>query len=161
MKSLVLMVAGILCLSNFALATSLAPNPATDRVEVAPGMFAITNSEAFEYVCNLETSEGGTKVQYKTFLDVDFAEGNGYRFAVGFMGGIRVAGMLAAEVPVLSVTKARCPGLCLKMTVKSDEDGTTDEVEFNENPITNVISMTAQEDGKMQVVGTCMKNEVP
>ncbi len=159
MKLLISMAIGTLCFMNLAMATSLAPT--SDRVEVAPGMFAITNSEAFEYVCDIESNEGGTKVQYKTFLDVDYADAVGYRFAVGFVGGGRLMGMLAAEVPVLNVTKARCPGLCMKMTVKSGEDGTTDVVEFNEDPITKVISMTADEDGKMQVVGTCTKNEVP
>ncbi len=166
MKFLVMGMTAVLALSfGFKSIASAADAPAVpveavDRLEVAPGMFAILHTEKFEYVCDVESTQGTDVVKHKAFFDIDFEEAPGYRFAVGFVGGGKVAGMVAAEVPVVSVTRARCPGLCLEATVKSNEDGTLVLLNFAEDQITKVITLSSTEAGKTEVLGTCRKNEV-
>jgi hypothetical protein len=147
-------------LSATALATVSSSTLANDRIEVAPGMYGISHTENFEYVCDVEEGDAGKSAKIKIFLDVDFVGGTGYRFAAGFVGGGSLAGMVAAEAEVVSFKKARCPGLCLSLTIKSNDDGSLNSVDFQEDPITKVISIATSDPGKSTVVGTCVKNEV-
>ena len=161
MKIQTLMLFGSILISAAGLATEIPNiNIMNDRIEVEPGIYGITHTENFEYVCNMEVTEGSETVKFKTFLDENFAEGNLYRFAVGFVGGGSVMGMVGAEANVVSSAKGRCPGLCLSLTIKSSEDGSLNSVEFQEDAISKIISIKTTEKGVSSSIGTCEKNEV-
>ena len=153
MKNATLVLLGSLMLSTVAMASS------SDRIDLGDGLIGITHTENFEYVCQMETKEQGETVNFKSYLDVNFSETNKYRFAVGFVGGGKVAGMIAAESDIESSAKGRCPGLCLQLNIKSDEGGSA-SVLFSEDPISKIISVSFNENGTTSQVGTCTKNEV-
>jgi len=162
MKSSASVLLVALCLSATAFATAPASTPLeSDRVELAPGLFGILHTENFEYVCDVEAQEDGQTIKFKSFLDVDFPEGAGYRFAAGFPGGGSMAGVFAVEIEVTGVQIARCPGLCLSLKVKADDAGGQMSIDFMENPVTKVISVSSVENGVVTPAGTCARNEVP
>lgn len=151
MKKTTLVLIGSLLVSTIASATI------PDRIDLGDGVIGITHTENFEYVCQMEVKEGSETVKFKTFLDIDYSDANPYRFAVGFVGGGSVMGMVAAESDIVSSAKGRCPGLCLNLTIKSNE-GEPGSVTFNEDPISKIISVKL--DGSQSQAGTCTKNEV-
>ncbi len=159
MKKFTLILLGSLCLSTMAMAVEI-PDLSQDRIEVAPGVIGITHTENFEYVCKTEADENGGKVVFNTYVDINFSEKAPFRLAAGFVGGGKVMGMIAAEANIVSFARGRCPGLCLSLTIES-EDKSTVMVNFQENPISKeIIMLEIENGGKPDRVGTCTKNEV-
>lgn len=169
MKSLKSFLLAIFCISTSAFVNpakaQLAPvpfvNPAGDRVELYPGIYGISHTENFEYVCDVEAAQGGESMKIKTYLDVDFAGGTGYRYAAGFVGGGVIQGIIAAEAEVFAAEKGRCPGLCLLLTLRNYYDGSLSSFQYKEDPITKAISFALLDGGESTLVGTCEKNELP
>lgn len=153
-KQIVLITAMVLAQAAIA-----ATGPLEDRVEFAPGVYGITHTENFEYVCNMKSKQDGAEA--KMFLDIDSSEKPGYRLASGFPGGGTVMGVVAAEAKVISVTKARCPGLCLLLTIESNE-GDKASVQFTEDPISHAKTAVVTDLATKQVseTGLCQANEV-
>ena len=157
----------VLLASAFAFAQE--PTVIGDRMILdpvgAPDVIGILHSENFEYICEVTVNDDkdaeGKPQMFTTqaFIDTDFAEGSGYRYAMAFPG-YKLLGMIGAEVKVVSVAKGRCPGLCLSMDLQAPE-GEKSRATILENPVTKVISINVVEAGskEVEVSGTCRANE--
>jgi hypothetical protein len=129
------------------------------RIKEMPGVvYGVLHTENYEYVC--ETIDGSDKAVIKTWLDVDYSAKNPYRFAVGFANGAKFLGFKAVESKVIRATRARCPGLCLNITLAGVDGQKPASVEFVEDQISHKITMRSIESGENGSVGTCTKNEV-
>lgn len=146
----------VLALTNVAFATS---DLSDDRVEIAPGVVGIKHTENFEIVCDTKSKK--EDITQKLFLDTDFSSSAPYRLAAGFPGGGTVMGLVAAEAKVVESAKGRCPGLCLSLTIESNE-GAKSSVVFQEDLLSGRVSVTAIDlsTNKVTDEGECRANEV-
>lgn len=138
-----------------------------DPVE-APGVIGIVHSENFEYACPVTVNDGkdaeGAPKTYEStvFIDTDFTEGTGYRFAMAFPENTKFFGMVAAEVKVVSVANGRCPGFCRSMELETADGEQKLRATTLENRISKEISLVVVDPASNEVhaSGTCRLNEV-
>lgn len=153
MKKLALAIIGLTLISSAAFADTT-----NDRRVLAPGVIGITHTENFEYVCDVTQKDSSGETNIKMWLDVDFDAPIKYRLAAGFVGGGSVDGLIGAEANVVEAAQGRCLGLCLSITLSS-EDGNSTAV-FSEDLLKNTITVSTSENGVTSPIGTCKKNEV-
>lgn len=157
MKNLFTQTAVLICLLVFPLLGNA--NVLNDREEIIelPGYFGVLHTENYEYVC--KTYEGTDKAEIKVWLDVDFSKQTPYRLALGFANNGTFLGYKAIETQVLSYTRARCPGVCVSLTLAAEDGSGTFKMNFKEDPITRVILMTSDAD-KTASPAVCERNEI-
>lgn len=158
MKKHLLLASAVLAIFTFPLISKADGVKDREEIKELPGTYGVLHTENYEYVCS--TIDGTDKAEIKIWLDQDFTKAEPYRFAVGFANDGTFLGYKAIESKVLSYTRARCPGLCLAITIATTDGSAPVKIQFKEDSISKKITMTTSTDTKGTAPAVCKLNEV-